>query len=137
MGQPLAANGVEARGSDDGGCKSRPRWTSKSDVAEARMTEDMQVRNLSPHAQTSYVQQVCALVRNGNANRTRNPDRVPVYRGDSELPRIRGSEIRQKSAEGGPLHSGRQAVDGSGHPAVLREDRHNNSQIGHRTTMRL
>jgi hypothetical protein len=31
-----------------------------------RMTEDMQVRNLSPHTQTSYVQQVSLFARHFN-----------------------------------------------------------------------
>src|SRR5436189_5727122 len=36
-------------------------WTG--DARDTRMTEDMQVRNLSPHTQASYLQQVSLLAR--------------------------------------------------------------------------
>jgi hypothetical protein len=43
--------------------QSLPAQRSFMTPLRRRMTEDMQVRNLSPHTQTSYVQQVSLFAR--------------------------------------------------------------------------
>ena len=45
-----------------------------------RMTEDMQVRNLSPHTQTSYVQQVSLFARYfGKSPELLGPEEIRAY----------------------------------------------------------
>jgi len=45
-----------------------------------RMTEDMQVRNLSPHTQTSYVQQVSLFARHFNKSPEElGPEQIRTY----------------------------------------------------------
>ena len=45
-----------------------------------RMLEDMQVRNLSPHTQTSYVQQVSRFARHfGRSPDTLGPEEIRAY----------------------------------------------------------
>ena len=45
-----------------------------------RMTEDMQVRNLSPHTQTSYVQQVSLFARHFNKSPEKlGPEEIRTY----------------------------------------------------------
>ena len=45
-----------------------------------RMTEDMQVRNLSPHTQTSYVQQVSLFARHFNKSpEALGPEDIRTY----------------------------------------------------------
>ena len=45
-----------------------------------RMTEDMQVRNLSPHTQTSYVQQVSLFARHfGRSPEELGPEDIRAY----------------------------------------------------------
>ena len=45
-----------------------------------RMTEDMQVRNLSPHTQTSYLQQVSLFARHFNKSPEQlGPEDIRAY----------------------------------------------------------
>ena len=45
-----------------------------------RMVEDMQVRNLSPHTQTSYVQQVSLFARHfGKSPEILSPENIRAY----------------------------------------------------------
>ena len=60
----------------------------KTTILRQRMTEDMQVRNLSRQTQASYVLQVSQFARYFNKSpavlgRSREPDRVPILAGRS------------------------------------------------------
>ena len=49
-------------------------------VLRQRMTEDMQVRNLSPHTQASYLQQVSLFARHfGKSPDELNPEHIRTY----------------------------------------------------------
>ena len=51
-----------------------------------RMTEDMQVRNLSPHTQTSYVQQVSLFARHFHKSPEKlGPEEIRTYQVYREL----------------------------------------------------
>jgi hypothetical protein len=50
-------------------------------VLGQRMTEDMQVRNLSPHTQASYLQQVSLFARYfGTSRDALTPEHIRTYR---------------------------------------------------------